>query len=112
MLRSTLSMGFLQIPQPGGCPGPPASSLKPDVDFLRYYIFLIAMYRRASGSDLTATSPSAVPAAAIVIAVTCPSVRVTFLLLSGEYATAARDIDVPHPGAGHALRRRPGALPA
>src|SRR5579859_7990480 len=24
MLSSTLSMGFLQIPQPGGCPGPAA----------------------------------------------------------------------------------------
>ena len=46
--------------------------------FLCYYIFLIAMYRRASGSDRTATSPSAVPAAAIVIAVTYPSVRITF----------------------------------
>src|SRR5271156_3759744 len=32
MLRSTLSMGFLQIPQPGGCPGPAANSVKPDVD--------------------------------------------------------------------------------
>jgi hypothetical protein len=36
------------------------------------------MYRRTSGSDLTATSPSAVPAAAMVIAMTYPSVRITF----------------------------------
>ena len=46
--------------------------------FRRYYIFLIAMYRRASGSDLTATTPSAVPAAAMVIAATYPSARITF----------------------------------
>jgi hypothetical protein len=45
---------------------------------LRYYIFLIAMYRRTSGSELTATSPSAVPAAAMAIAVTYPSVRIAF----------------------------------
>ena len=60
MVRSTLSMGFQCSPA------------------LRYYIFLIAMYRRTSGSDLTATSPSAVPAAAMVIAVTYPNVRITF----------------------------------
>ena len=44
----------------------------------RYYIFLIAIYRRTSGSDLTATSPAAIPAAAMAIAVTYPSVRITF----------------------------------
>ena len=44
------------------------------------HIFLIAMYRRASGSDLTATTPSAAPAAAAVIAVTYPSFCITFLL--------------------------------
>ena len=42
------------------------------------------MYRRASGSDLTATSASAVPAATMVIAVTYPSVRITFLLLLAD----------------------------
>jgi hypothetical protein len=45
---------------------------------LYYYIFLIATYRRTSGSDLTAASPSAIPAAAMVIAVAYPSVRITF----------------------------------
>jgi hypothetical protein len=45
---------------------------------INYYIFLIATYRRTSGSDLTATSPSAIPAAAMVSAVTYPSVRITF----------------------------------
>jgi hypothetical protein len=34
------------------------------------HIFLILTYRRTSGSDLTATSPSAAPPTAIVIAVT------------------------------------------
>jgi hypothetical protein len=46
-----------------------------------YYIFLIVRYRRISGSDLTAISPSAAAAAAAVIAVTYPIVRITFLLL-------------------------------
>jgi hypothetical protein len=50
----------------------------PEQRLLCYYIFLIAMYRRASGSDLTAASASAVPAAAMAIAVTYPSVRITF----------------------------------
>lgn len=50
----------------------------PEQRFLCCYIFLIAMNRRSSGSDLTATSPSAVPAAAMVIAVTYPIVRITF----------------------------------
>jgi hypothetical protein len=51
---------------------------------LYYYIFLIATYRRISGSDLTATSPSAIPAAAMVIAVTYPSVRITFSCASAD----------------------------
>ena len=50
--------------------------------FLPYYIFLIATYRRTSGSDLTATTPSAAAPAAMVIAVTYPSVRITYLLSS------------------------------
>jgi len=53
------------------------------------------MYRRTSGSDLTATSPSAVPAAVMVIAVTYPSVRIIFLLLVSGSAPAGRDIDDP-----------------
>jgi hypothetical protein len=51
---------------------------------LYYYIFLIATYRRISGSDLTATKPSAIPAAAMVIAVTYPSVRITFSCSSAD----------------------------
>ena len=39
-------------------------------------IFLIARYRRVSGSALTATTPSASPAAARVIAVTYLSARI------------------------------------
>jgi hypothetical protein len=76
MLRSTLSMGFLQILQPRTVRG--YSGRGPEQRLLRFYIFLIAMYRRTSGSDLTATSPSAVPAAAMVITTTYPSVRITF----------------------------------
>src|SRR5580658_7680674 len=49
-----------------------------------YYIFLIATYRRASGSDLTATTPSAAAPAARAIAVTYPSVRITYLLSSAS----------------------------
>src|SRR5579862_2485919 len=78
----------------------------------RYYIFLIAIYRRTSGSDLTATSPTAIPAAAMVSAVTYPSVRITFSCSSAGLETSARDIDVPNPGAGSALPGRPGLLPA
>jgi len=58
----------------------------------RYYIFRIATYRRTSGSDLTATSPSAIAAAAIVSAVTYPSVRINFLLLF----SGSRDIGPRH----------------
>jgi hypothetical protein len=65
-----------------------------------YYILRISRYRRASGSDLTASTPSVAAAAASVIAVTYPSVRIIFLLLLRGSATAARDVDVPHPGAG------------
>ena len=65
-------------------------------------IFLIARYRRVSGSALTAITPSTIPATARVIAVTYPSARIIFLLPSGGSATAARDIDIPHPGAGSA----------
>jgi hypothetical protein len=53
----------------------------PEQRYLFYYIFFIVRYRRASGSDLTATSPSATAAAAAVIVVTNPIVRITFLLL-------------------------------
>jgi hypothetical protein len=57
----------------------------------RRRVFLIATYRRTSGSDLIVNSPSAAAAAAMVIAVTYPSTRITFLLfLSGS---AARDLD-------------------
>ena len=45
------------------------------------HIFLIATYRRTSGRDLTAITPSPAPAAAMVIAVTYPSVRITFSCL-------------------------------
>jgi hypothetical protein len=62
---------------------------------LFYYIFRIVTYRRISGSDLTAASPSAAATAAVVIVVTYPIVRIIFLLLVRESATAARDIDVP-----------------
>jgi len=70
---------------------------------LGYYIFLIARYRRTSGSALTATSPSAAAAAARAIVVTYPSVRIIFLLLFRGSAAAARDIDVPHSGAAGLL---------
>ncbi len=63
--------------------GPGANCRGPEQHFLYCYIFLIATNRRTSGSDLTATTPSAAPTAAMVIAVTYPSVRITFLLLSG-----------------------------
>ena len=79
----------------------------PEQHFLCCYIFLIATYRRTSGSDLTATSPSAAPAAATVIAITYPSVRIVFLLLVSGSATADRDIDVHHLGAGSAPRWQP-----
>jgi hypothetical protein len=70
---------------------------------LGYYIFLIARYRRTSGSDLTATSPTATAAAAMAIVVTYPSVRIILLLLFGGPATAARDIDVPYSSAAGLL---------
>src|SRR5271170_5185790 len=75
----------------------------PEQHFLGYYIFLIARYRRTSGSALTATSPSAAAAAARAIVVTYPSVRIIFLLLFRGSAAAARDIDVPHSGAAGLL---------
>src|SRR5690348_15332354 len=40
------------------------------------HIFVIATYRRTSGSDLTASTTSAAPAAAMVIATTYPSVLI------------------------------------
>jgi hypothetical protein len=40
------------------------------------HIFLIAIYRRMSGSALTASTPSAVPATVMVIAVAYPSARI------------------------------------
>jgi hypothetical protein len=75
----------------------------PEQHFLGYYIFLIARYRRTSGSDLNATSPSATAAAAMAIVVTYPSVRIIFLLLFDGPAAAARHIDVPHSGAAGLL---------
>jgi hypothetical protein len=85
--------------------------------FWYYYIFRIATYRRTSDRDLTATSASAAAAAAMVIAVTYPSVRITFPPALQRVRDSGRDIDVPHPGAGSTLRwrlppPRPGSLPA
>ena len=45
------------------------------------HMFLIFRYRRTSGTDLTASSPRAAAAAAIVTAVMFPSVRIACLLL-------------------------------
>jgi hypothetical protein len=59
--------------------------------FLRKsHIFLIARYRRTSGTDVTARIPSAAPAAVMVTAATYPSVRMMFLLLlfNGSVITA------------------------
>lgn len=81
----------------------------PEQRYSLYYIFLIVRYRRTSGSDLTATSPSAAAVAVMVIVVTYPIVRIIFFLLIRGSATAARDIDVPHPGAGSELLLPPGS---
>ena len=49
----------------------------------------------------------------MVTVVTYPIVRIIFLLLIRGSAAAARDIDVPHPGAGSELKPPPpGLLPA
>jgi len=48
------------------------------------HIFLIATYRRTSGSDLTAITPSPAPAAAMVIAVMYPSVASLFSCSSAD----------------------------
>src|SRR5690348_9210106 len=56
------------------------------------HILLIAAYRRISGSALTASTPSAVPAAARVIAVAYPRARIIFLLLSARKPTLPGDI--------------------
>jgi sugar/nucleoside kinase (ribokinase family) len=45
------------------------------------HIFLIAMYRRASGSPLATNTPRTAPTATISITVTYPSARIIFLLL-------------------------------
>ena len=86
----------------------------PEQRNLYYYIFRTVRYRRTSGSDLTATSPSAAAAATRVIVVMYPSVRIIFLLLLFRgSAIAARDIDVAHPGAGSGPGpRRAHCLPA
>ena len=85
----------------------------PEQRYSLHYIFLIVRYRRITGSDLTATSPSAAAVAAMVTVVTYPIVRIIFLLLIRGSAAAARDIDVPHPGAGSELNPPPpGLLPA
>jgi hypothetical protein len=57
-------------------------------------MFLIATYRRRSGADLTASSPSAAPAAAMAMTATYPSVRMMSLLLVSESVTTARLADV------------------
>lgn len=54
------------------------------------HIFFIATYRRASGSDLTAITPSAAPAAAMVIAVTYPSFCIIFLLFVWCFGNGGR----------------------
>jgi hypothetical protein len=78
-----------------------------------FYIFLIVRYRRTSGSDLTATSPSAAALAAAVIVVMYPIARIIFLSLICGSATAARDANVADPGAGSKLSLPPpGSLPA
>src|SRR5512146_2163081 len=81
------------------------------------HIFLIATYRRMSGSALTASTPSAVPAAAKVTAMAYLRTRIIPPAL-GRSAIAARDVDVPHPVARSALalptalfhRQSPAAL--
>jgi hypothetical protein len=54
------------------------------------HIFFIATYRRTSGSDLAAITPSAAPAAAMVIAVTYPSFCIIFLLFLCCFANGGR----------------------
>jgi hypothetical protein len=51
---------------------------------------------------LTTSTPSAVPATAMVMAVAYPSARIISSALGGS-AVAAHDADVPHPGAGRAI---------
>jgi hypothetical protein len=46
----------------------------------RDYIFLIFMYRRMSGNDMTASSPMAAAVTAMVTAVMYPTVRIVCLL--------------------------------
>ena len=48
----------------------------------RGHIFLIFRYRRMSGNDMTARSPKAAAAAAMVIAEIYPSVRIACLLFN------------------------------
>jgi hypothetical protein len=47
------------------------------------HIFLIFRYCRMSGNDMTASSPRAAAAAAVVAAVMYPSVRIVCLLFFG-----------------------------
>ena len=89
-----------------GCRGP-------EQRYLFNYIFLIIRYRRTSGSDLTATSPSAAAQAAAVIVVMYPIARIICLSFICGSATGGRNIGVPHPGAGSKLSPPPpGSLPA
>ena len=80
----------------------------PDADDGRH-IFLIARYRRTSGADLTASTPSAAPVAVMATAATYPSVRITFLLIFS--GSTIRDIGVFHSAAGGApaLMAAPGS---
>ena len=85
----------------------------PEQHNLYGYMFRAVRYRRTSGSDLTASSPSAAAATAMMTVVTYPSVRIIFLLLLRGSATAVRGIDVRHPGAGSDPGPSlPGSLPA
>jgi hypothetical protein len=54
------------------------------------HIFLIFKYCRMSGADLTASSPRAEAAAAIVIAVMYPSVRIACLCSSADRRQRSR----------------------
>jgi hypothetical protein len=78
------------------------------------HMFLIATYRRRSGTDLTASNPSAAPAAAMAMAATYPSVRMMSLLLVSGSMTAARHMDVhlsrcgQHPACAGSLPVWPG----
>ena len=56
---------------------------RPGLGKPRGHIFLIFRYCRMSGNDMTASSPRAAAAAAMVTAVMYPSVRMVCLLFFG-----------------------------